>query len=238
MIRGSGATVCGVPRVDCVADFACAVGACTPLYRPRRCRRQLAGSSAGRSRAAIDLQRGSPRAFRAPRRAGRVRERGGRISTSRSFSAGRHGLGSDLTDIAARLHVGASINVNGDTNRSTRPSPWNFPPMERVSLELTFGGSLHDGSMTARAAPSAVADLRGTASIGRSHATLALSHRGPHVECGLCNRNSGSPAPPRLGYVFDWRSASHNARHDRRPPKHDSARSRAPWRSKIRIAAS
>jgi hypothetical protein len=116
---------------------------------------------------------------------------------------------SHIADIALRprLHLGSSINVNGDTSQLYAGFTWDIPLIERVSLELTFGGSLHDGPNTGEgSAFGCPLNFRESASIGiavterwRLYGTIA------HMSnAGLCPRNSGlTSAGLRLGYAFD-----------------------------------
>ena len=156
-------------------------------------------------------------------------EKGGQdINLEVLFSRPAVAYGSHLADIALRprLHVGASINVNGDTSQLYSGLTWNIPLMERVTLELTFGGSLHDGQHDGKGSAFGCSLNFREFGIDRdcSHATLApLRHRGAHVECrpvraqqrshqrrpspGLCVRlkipcagsASGPDGPPQAG---------------------------------------
>jgi hypothetical protein len=117
--------------------------------------------------------------------------------------------GSGLAEIALRprLHIGTSINVNGYTSQAYAGLTWDIPLHERISLELTFGGSLHDGPSEADgSAFGCPLNFRESASVGlavterwRLYGTVA------HMSnAGLCGRNSGlTSAGLRLGYVFD-----------------------------------
>jgi lipid A 3-O-deacylase len=106
-----------------------------------------------------------------------------------------------------RLHLGSSINVNGETSQLYSGFTWNFPLVQRLSLELTFGGSLHNGPDTGPgSAFGCPLNFRESGSIGyavtehwRIYGTVA------HMSnAGLCERNSGiTSAGMRLGYVFN-----------------------------------
>ena len=106
-----------------------------------------------------------------------------------------------------RLHIGASINIDGHTNQAYAGFTWDIPLTERLSLELTFGGSLHDGPDNGvGSAFGCPLNFRELASVGfaitdrwRLYGTVA------HMSnAGLCVRNSGlTSAGIRLGYVFD-----------------------------------
>jgi len=137
-------------------------------------------------------------------------EKGGQdINLEVLFSRPAVAYGSHVADIALRprLHVGASINVNGDTSQLYSGLTWNIPLLERVTLELTFGGSLHDGQHDGKGSAFGCSlNFRESASIGvaltqrwRLYGTVA------HMSnAGLCERNSGlTSAGLRLGYMFD-----------------------------------
>jgi len=137
-------------------------------------------------------------------------EKGGQdVSVEMLFRRHAFSYGSRLADIVLRprVHVGASINVNGDTSQLYSGLTWDIPLTERVSLELTFGGSLHDGPHNGDGSAFGCAlNFRESASIGfaltqrwRLYGTVA------HMSnAGLCERNSGlTSAGVRLGYVFD-----------------------------------
>ena len=137
-------------------------------------------------------------------------EKGGQdVSAEILFRRHAFSFGSRFADIVLRprAHVGASINVNGDTSQLYSGLTWDIPLTERVSLEVTFGGSLHDGQHNGQgSAFGCVWNFRESASIGfaltqrwRLYGTVA------HMSnAGLCERNSGlTSAGVRLGYVFD-----------------------------------
>jgi hypothetical protein len=125
------------------------------------------------------------------------------------FSRPAIAYGSSLADIALRprLHIGASINIDGYTNQGYAGFTWDIPLLELLSLELTFGGSLHDGpSNGPGSAFGCPLNFRESASVGiavterwRLYGTVA------HMSnAGLCERNSGlTSAGVRLGYVFE-----------------------------------
>jgi hypothetical protein len=118
--------------------------------------------------------------------------------------------GSSFADIALRprLHVGASVNVDGYTSQAYAGFTWDVPLLERLSLELTFGGALHDGpSSGPGSAFGCPLNFRESASLGfaimerwRLYGTVAHMSNG-----GLCGeRNSGlTSAGVRLGYLFE-----------------------------------
>ena len=108
-----------------------------------------------------------------------------------------------------RFHIGTSVNVNGDTSQLYSGLTWDIPLVSRLSLELTFGGSLHDGPTDNGVGHSSFGcplNFRESASLGlavterwRLYGTVA------HMSnASLCDRNSGlTSAGVRLGYVFD-----------------------------------
>jgi lipid A 3-O-deacylase len=125
------------------------------------------------------------------------------------FSRPAIAYGSSFADIALRprLHVGASINVDGYTSQAYAGFTWDIPLLERVSLELTFGGALHDGQNDGRGSSfGCPLNFRESASLGfavterwRLYATVAHMSNG-----GLCDRNSGlTSGGVRLGYAFE-----------------------------------
>jgi hypothetical protein len=136
-------------------------------------------------------------------------EKGSDLNFEILFSRPAVSYGSSLADIALRprLHIGASINVDGNTSQGYAGFTWNVPLHERLSLELTFGGSLHDGpSNAAGSAFGCPLNFRESASLGfavmerwRIYGTVAHMSNG-----GLCERNSGlTSAGVRFGYVFE-----------------------------------
>lgn len=44
-----------------------------------------------------------------------------------------------------RVHVGASVNTAGDTSQIYAGLTWDVKLAPRLSVEMTFGGTLHDG---------------------------------------------------------------------------------------------
>ena len=72
------------------------------------------------------------------------------------FSRPAISYGSHMADfmLKPRLHLGASINVDGNTSQAYAGFTWDIPLLERLSLELTLGGSWHDGPSEAPAAHS------------------------------------------------------------------------------------
>jgi hypothetical protein len=104
-----------------------------------------------------------------------------------------------------RLHLGASINTVGDTSQLYAGLTWDVNLTPRLSLELTFGGALHDGPTGANSPDSygCVLNFRESFALG-----YALSERWTvygtvsHISnADLCNHNTGlTSAGVRLGY--------------------------------------
>jgi lipid A 3-O-deacylase len=103
-----------------------------------------------------------------------------------------------------RVHIGASVNTAGDTNQVYAGLSWDVQLMPRVSLELTFGGALHDGPTGTEADSYGCSlNFRESASLG-----YALDERWTvygtvaHMSNGsLCDRNTGlTSVGVRLGY--------------------------------------
>ena len=125
------------------------------------------------------------------------------------FSRPAISYGSHMADfvLKPRLHLGASINVDGNTSQAYAGFTWDIPLLERLSLELTLGGSWHDGpSDGPGSAFGCPLNFRESASLAfavmerwRIYGTVA------HMSnAGLCERNSGlTSAGVRLGYLFD-----------------------------------
>ena len=106
-----------------------------------------------------------------------------------------------------RIHLGSSINVNGDTSQLYSGLTWDIPLHHSFSLELTFGGSLHNGPTEGEgSAFGCPLNFRESGSLvfaltehWRLYGTLA------HMSnAGLCDRNSGlTSGGVRLGYKFN-----------------------------------
>jgi hypothetical protein len=112
-----------------------------------------------------------------------------------------------LLDFALRprVHVGASVNTQGDTNQLYTGLSWDVQLMPRLSLELTFGGALHDGP-TGRGLDDSYGcplNFRESASLGyaldeRWTVYGTISHMS---NADLCDNNTGlTSAGVRLGY--------------------------------------
>jgi hypothetical protein len=106
-----------------------------------------------------------------------------------------------------RIHIGSSINVDGDTSQIYAGFTWDVRLHERFSLEVSFGGAVHDGPLDGEgSAFGCEANFRESASVGVGlterlwlYATVA------HMSnAGLCDRNSGlTSGGLRLGYLFN-----------------------------------
>jgi hypothetical protein len=106
-----------------------------------------------------------------------------------------------------RIHIGTQINVDGDTSQLYAGFTWDLRIHERFSVEVTFGGAVHDGPTNGEgSAFGCVANFRESGSIGVGlterlwlYATVA------HMSnAGLCDRNSGlTSGGLRLGYSFN-----------------------------------
>ena len=104
-----------------------------------------------------------------------------------------------------RIHLGASVNTTGDTSQLYAGLTWEVELAPKISLELTFGGALHDGP-TDRPHPDSYGcslNFRESASVGyvldprwTIYGTFA------HMSnAGLCDYNTGiSSVGMRLGY--------------------------------------
>jgi len=104
-----------------------------------------------------------------------------------------------------RLHLGASINLAGETSQLYAGFTWDVRVAPRLSFEVTFGGAVHDGPTGDGHSDSygCAANFRESASVG-----YALDERWTiygtvaHMSNGnLCDHNSGlTSVGMRLGY--------------------------------------
>lgn len=107
-----------------------------------------------------------------------------------------------------RLHLGASLNMAGDTSQVYAGFSWDVRLTQRMSLELSFGGALHDGPTDGGHADSYGCPLNFRESLSLGYAlgerwTVygTVSHMS---NANLCDRNSGlSDAGVRLGYKLN-----------------------------------
>ncbi len=104
-----------------------------------------------------------------------------------------------------RLHVGASLNIIGDTSQVYAGLTWDLKLTDRLSLEASFGGSWHDGPLNGSAEDlyGCRVNFRESLSLGYAlddawtvYATVA------HMSnANLCSNNSGiTSAGVRIGY--------------------------------------
>jgi lipid A 3-O-deacylase len=111
-----------------------------------------------------------------------------------------------LLDFALRprVHIGASVNTAGDTSQVYAGLSWDVQLTPKLSLELTFGGALHDGSTGAGVDSYGCSlNFRESASLGYAlderwtvYGTIA------HMSnADLCDENTGlTSVGIRLGY--------------------------------------
>jgi hypothetical protein len=112
-----------------------------------------------------------------------------------------------LLDFALRprVHVGASANTAGDTSQLYAGLSWDVQLAPRLSLELTFGGALHDGPTGETGGDSygCSVNFRESASLGyaldeRWTVYGTISHMS---NADLCSHNTGlTSAGLKLGY--------------------------------------
>jgi hypothetical protein len=117
---------------------------------------------------------------------------------------------SSLADILLRprFHIGSSINLSGDTNQVYAGLTWDVPLAPKWSLEVSFGGALHDEPTgdTSTYSFGCALNFRESLSIGyavndrwRVYGTVTHMSNG-----NLCDQNSGLiSAGVRLGYTLN-----------------------------------
>jgi lipid A 3-O-deacylase len=107
-----------------------------------------------------------------------------------------------------RVHIGASINTNGDTSQVYGGLTWDMPLIDRFFLETSFGGSLNDGYTDREAGHTALGcheNFRESASLGyhlseRWDVLATVDHMS---NAGLCEFNAGiTDAGLRFGYKW------------------------------------
>jgi hypothetical protein len=107
-----------------------------------------------------------------------------------------------------RLHLGASINTVGETSQLYGGLTWDVKLTQKLTLELSFGGAVHNGPTGSGLADSygCAGSFRESLSVGyaldeRWTVYGTLSHMS---NAGLCDRNSGlSSGGIRLGYKLN-----------------------------------
>ena len=103
-----------------------------------------------------------------------------------------------------RIHIGAQINVDGDTSQLYAGFTWDLRVHERFSFEVTFGGAVHDGPTNGEGSSfGCVANFREVGIDRRrpDRAPVALRNGGAYVERGLVRpqqRPHQRRSPPRL----------------------------------------
>jgi lipid A 3-O-deacylase len=110
-----------------------------------------------------------------------------------------------------RPHVGASLNFNSKTNFAYAGLTWTFDITDRVFVEGSFGGAIHNGNTDRYTVPTDRNGLgcsplfRESASIGfRLSANWSMMATIEHLSNGgLCQPNRGlTNVGARLGYTF------------------------------------
>jgi hypothetical protein len=107
-----------------------------------------------------------------------------------------------------RFHVGTSINLDGDTSQLYAGLTWDMPLAPKWSLEVSFGGALHDGPTDGSGSFSygCALNFRESISIGyevsnRWRVYGTVTHMS---NAGLCDFNSGlTSAGVRFGYTLN-----------------------------------
>lgn len=110
-----------------------------------------------------------------------------------------------------RLHIGASLNTAGETNQAYAGATWDLRLTDRLFIEGSFGGVVHDGKLKPSAVPGAVRPLgcrvmfRESASAGiEMTENLRLMVTLDHISnASLCKYNAGlTTLGARIGYKF------------------------------------
>lgn len=109
-----------------------------------------------------------------------------------------------------RLHLGGSVNTNSKTSFVYTGFSWTYDLTERVFVEGTLGGALHDGKTgdivpLDRSALGCSPLFRESASLGYRIASnwLVMGTVEHLSNAGLCSQNRGlTNVGARLGYVF------------------------------------
>lgn len=115
-----------------------------------------------------------------------------------------------LSFLVPHFHLGASLNVGGDTSFAYAGFTWSADLTSQLFVELAFGGAFHNGETGAtvpvgRAALGCSPLFREAAAIGwRFSPNWNVSIGIEHVSNGgLCDRNRGlTNAGIKLGYTF------------------------------------
>ena len=109
-----------------------------------------------------------------------------------------------------RLHIGGSLNTAGDTSQAYAGATWDYRLTNRLFVEASFGGVIHDGNLnrlpsTASPALGCRVMFRESASVGiELTENLRLMGTIDHISnAGLCNFNDGlTTVGARIGYKF------------------------------------
>lgn len=117
------------------------------------------------------------------------------------------GYGSRIVEyfLTPRPHIGASINLNGDTSQLYFGMTWDIHLTDRLFVETSFGGAFHDGphNEDGESKFGCTLNFRESASIGyrlsaQWNVMLTIDHMS---NAGLCDENRGlTNAGVRVGY--------------------------------------
>jgi lipid A 3-O-deacylase len=109
-----------------------------------------------------------------------------------------------------RPHIGGSINTGGDTSFGYAGLTWTVDLTERVFVEASFGGAVHNGdtgrfTRPGRSALGCSPLFRESASVGvRLSANWSVMATVEHLSnAGACSQNRGlTNVGARIGYTF------------------------------------
>jgi len=138
-------------------------------------------------------------------------ERGALVQIEAVFSQFiTHDFGNTYVNavLLPRIHVGANINVTGDTSAGYAGLTWQFPVYGPLFLEGTFGGAVHNGELDN--APRDRQQLgcpilfRESGSIGLGFEKFSILGTIEHMSnAGFCSENDGlTNVGVRIGYKF------------------------------------
>ncbi len=107
--------------------------------------------------------------------------------------------------LTPRPHIGANIDFDGETNQLYFGFTWDVRLTDRLFLETSFGGAVHDGATgkTAETSFGCTLNFRESVAIGvelseRLRLQLSVDHMS---NAGLCDRNDGlTNGGLRFGY--------------------------------------
>ncbi len=112
--------------------------------------------------------------------------------------------------LVPRPHIGGALNFSGDTSHAHVGLTWTFDITQRLFVEASFGGAIHNGE-TGRAVPAGKSALgcsplfRESAGIGfRIDQNWSVIAQVEHLSnAGLCRQNRGlTNVGAQLGYRF------------------------------------